>query len=168
MTALAPTAGGKPIELSALSDDEVLAFTRGVRVKVVQQLFTAEAISGDTSDRNLLVNMLNGLDSQAISSKRIVAEKDIADMTSASIATLISQIDKKTIFSGNGNNNGEITDVEFRACLPADLPNPETVPGEMAVVTGQMDYVTFMRNNGKDADALGASAVAEDTEAPEY
>lgn len=155
-----------PIPLSSMGDDEVLAFTRSVRVKVVEQLFTGGGVSGENSDRNLLVNMLNGLDSQAINSKRIIAEKDVADTSASVIAALISQIDKKSIFTGAPG--GEVTDVEFRACIPNDIPNPATVPGEMDVVTGQMDYATFMRNNGKDADALGASAVAEDTDKPEY
>lgn len=144
------------LELSTLTDDEVIAFTRGVRVRVVNDLFKAGAVSGDNSDRNLLANMLNGLDSQAISSKRIVAEQKTTDTSAVVIAALLANLDKTKIFTASAADQN-IIDVESRV-IPNTIPNPIMLPGEMDVDSPQMDYLSFVKSQGKDADSLGRNA----------
>lgn len=154
------------LDLPNMSDDQVLAFTRGVRVVVVNDLMKGGAVSGENSDRILLTNMLNGLDSQANASRRLLADKNTADASSATIAALLMAVDKNTIFSRPDPTATVITEADIT--LPASMATPDMVPGEMDVVTQQLDYSTFMINNGQDPDSLGSKAVSEDTDDVEY
>ncbi|BAW19025.1 hypothetical protein [Ralstonia phage RP12] len=137
-----------------MSDDDVLAFTRGVRVKVVKQLVTEVGCSSDNSDRNLLVNMLNGLDNQAINSKKIAADQKNNDNMAAVVAEMLRTVNKQTAFTIP--TNGEVIDVDVSTRVVghevADIP---ALPGEMDVSPPQLDYATFVRSQGKDIDQLG-------------
>lgn len=150
------------IVLPNLTPDQALALAQGVRVVVINDLMKGGTVSGENSDRILLTNMLNGITSQANAAKRLEADKNTADASSATIAALLAAVDKNTIFSRADPTATVITEADIT--LPASMPTPEMVPGEMDVVTPQLDYATFMTNNGRDPDSLGSKAVVEDND----
>lgn len=149
-----PAQNGQLPDISSMTDDEVLAYTRGVRVKVVQSLVKTGEVSPDNSDRILLTNMLNGLDSQALNSKKISADQKNADNTAAVVAELLRTINKNTAFTPLGGNSDNIIDVSARV-VPNSIPDIPALPGEMDVAPAQMDYATFVRSQGRDIDELG-------------
>lgn len=147
--------GGIP-DVSGMSDDDVLNFTRGVRVKVVQDLTKGGAVSGDNSDRILLTNMLNGLDTQAINNKKIAADEKSNDNAAAIVAELLRTVNKATLFTPEEGHKG-IIDVEARV-VPRTISDIPALPGELDVAPPQMDYASFVRSQGKDIDQLGRDA----------
>lgn len=148
------------IVLPNLTPDQALAMAQGVRVLVINDLMKGGAVSGENSDRILLTNMLNGMTSQASAAKRLEADKNNADASAATIAALLSAVDKTTIFSRPGDNAQVITDADIT--ISNNVPTPDMVPGELDVVTAPMDYSTFMINNGRDPDSLGSKAIVEE------
>lgn len=145
-----------------MTDDEVLYYTRGVRVKMVTSLMTPASPGApigpqETGDRIFLTNMLNGLDSQAINLKKVAAEQKNADNTAAVVAELLRGINKNTAFTPLGNQS-DIIDVSMRVVPPSILDMP-SLPGEMDVTPPQLDYATFVRSQGKDIDQIGKNAV---------
>lgn len=144
--------------LPPMSDDDVLAFTRGVRVKVANKLMdtmvTASGIGGDNSDRILLTNMLNGLDSQAINNKKISADQKNSDNMAATVAELLRNVNRQTAFTIPAN--GDVIDVDVTKCIvPSSVADIPALPGEMDVAPPQLDYATFVKSQGKDIDQLG-------------
>ena len=146
--------------LPTMSDDETLTFTRGVRIKVVQSLFSAGAVSGENSDRILLTNMLNGLDTQAVNSKKIQADAKAGDNAAVIVAELLRTIDKRTLFQGA--QGAPVVDVESRM-LPNNIPETVMLPGEMSVAPPQMDYNSFVQSQGKDVDQIGKNVKHAET-----
>lgn len=160
-----PAQNGAVPPQAHMSDDEVLAFTRGVRVTVVTELMKpaspgAPLIPQETGDRILLTNMLNGLDSQAMNSKKIAADQKNNDNMSAVVAVLLRDINKNTIFQGDA---GEIVDVQTRV-VPGTIPDMPALPGEMDVAPPQLDYASFVRSQGKDVDQLGKDVKHEEAD----
>lgn len=145
-----------------MSDDDVLAFTRGIRVKVVNSLMTGGAVSGENSDRILLTNMLAGLDSQAMNSKRLAQDQKNSDNAAVIVAELLRNIDKNSAFQVIPQA-GQIIDVEARVVPPsiADMP---ALPGEMDVNPPQLDYASFVRAQGKDVDQIGRDVKHQEAE----
>lgn len=147
--------------LPQMNDDEVLAYTRGIRVKVVQEVMASGKAPTETGDRILLSDMLKGLESQALASKKIASDEKKADNTAAVVAEILRKIDKNTAFSslaGNGQViEGEIVDASSFV-VPASIPDMPALPGEMDVAPPQMDYNTFVRSQGRDVDQLGKDA----------
>jgi hypothetical protein len=149
------TAQNGALPLSTLSDDDTLALTRGIRVNVIHELMPQGKLPGDNSDRITLNNMLEGLDRQAMGSKRLLADQKSADNTAILMSELLRGLNKSTAFQGihlPGHNN--TIDVEARV-VPASVPNMPALPGEMDVAAPQLDYASFVRSQGKDADQIG-------------
>lgn len=158
-----PAQNGADAPVGNLSDDDVLAFTRGIRVKVVNSLMTGGAVSGENSDRILLTNMLAGLDSQAMGSKRLQQDQKNSDNAAVIVAELLRNIDKNKAFQLTPGADGSIIDVEARV-VPHSIPDMPAVPGEMDVNPPQLDYASFVRSQGKDADQLGKDFKHEEAE----
>lgn len=141
--------------LPQMSDDEVLAYTRGIRIKVVQEVMASGKAPTETGDRILLSDMLKGLESQALSSKKIESDNKRADNAAVVVAEILRSIDKNTAFTNlAGGHGGEIIDVAAQV-VPMSIPDIPALPGEMDVAPPQMDYATFVRSQGKDVDQLG-------------
>lgn len=150
------TAAQEGAPLPPMNDDEVLAYTRGIRVKVVQTITSNPESKGmpvDNGQANLLVNMLNGLDSQAINNKRIAADQKNTDNMAATVAELLRTVNRNTAFTVE-QVPGQVVDVEARV-LPPTIPDVVAMPGEMDVAPPQLDYTSFVRSQGKDVDTIG-------------
>lgn len=139
-------------EIPPMSDDEVIAFTRQVRVKIVTAISSKKPEELENSDKNLLTNMLNGLDSQALGNKRVAAEQKSADNAAVIVAELLRSVGQNAPLPTP--REGEVIDVTTRVVPPtiADVP---ALPGEMDVAPPQLDYASFVRSQGRDADQLG-------------
>lgn len=148
-------------ELPQMTEDQVLAFTRGIRIQVASSLMAGGAVSGENSDRILLTNMLNGLDSQATNIKKIAADQKNADNAAVIVAELLRTINKQTMFQGVPGNTNQVIDVEARV-VPNIIPDIPALPGEMEVSPPQMDYTTFVRSQGKDVDQIGKNVVHDE------
>lgn len=158
--------------LPPMNDDDVLAYTRGIRVKVIQKITTNTETHGmpvDNGQANLLTNMLNGLDSQAMGNKRLAQDQRNADNTAAVVAELLKTIDKNKAFQLQPGDPS-VVDVEARV-VPAHIGDVPGLPGEMDVSPPQLDYASFVKSQGRDIDTIGASvkhseAEDEDDELP--
>lgn len=140
-----------------MNDDDVLAYTRGIRVKIVQKITTNVESGGmpvDNGQANLLTNMLNGLDSQAMGNKRLAQEQRNNDNTAAVVAELLRSIDKNKAFQLTPDQDPNIVDVEAKV-VPLDAMPVAALPGEMDVAPPQLDYASFVRGQGRDVDSIG-------------
>lgn len=139
-----------------MTDDEVLNYTRGVRVTVVKELTRNGAVPSENGDKSLLMTALKDLDAQAINKKRLVIEEKGADNSSLIVAHLLKEVNRKTAFK-QVDGNGPVIDVTTKV-LPDHIEAPTILPGEGEVNPAQMDYESFMRANGVDPANLGAAA----------
>lgn len=146
-----------PSDDGDLSDDDVLAFTRRFRVNVIHKLMPGADVPGDNSDRIMLTQMLEGLDRQAMGSKKLKQDQTSANNSAAIVAELLRTLDKDSAFKlapPPGAANSNITDVDFRV-VPSTVPDVVALPGEMDVAPPQLDYNSFVRSQGKDVDQIG-------------
>lgn len=144
-----------------MNDDEVLSYTRGIRIGVVKELMAGNKSPTETGDRILLTSMLKDLDVQALSSKKLATDEKRADNTAAIVAELLRNIDKRTMFTTTHDELENVIDTA--ACVvPNTIPDMPALPGEMDVNPPQLDYASFVRSQGKDVDQLG-----RDTNHPE-
>lgn len=160
-----PAQNGATAPEVPMSDDDILAYTRGIRVKVVNSLMTGGAVSGENSDRILLTNMLSGLDSQALNSKKLAADQKNSDNAAVIVAELLRNIDRNSAFqiAPGAVPQGHIIDIDARV-VPNSIPDMPAVPGEMDVNPAQLDYTSFVRSQGKDVDQLGRDVTHQEAE----
>lgn len=143
----------------SMSDDDTLAFARNLRVKIIGQLMPGAEVPGDNSDRIMLGQMLSGLESVAIGSKRIQADQKNADNTAAVVAELLRTMDKNSLFQTQPTDgSNRIIDVPMRE-VPSSITDIPALPGEMDVAPPQLDYASFVRSQGKDVDQIGKEVV---------
>jgi hypothetical protein len=141
-----------------MTDDEILSFTRGVRVAAVKELTRSGAVPAENGEKALLMTALKDLDSQAINKKRLVIEEKGADNSSLIVAHLLKEVNRKTAFKQvPGAPGGPVIDVAAKV-LPDTIDGPVILPGEGEVNPAQMDYESFMVANGVDPANLGAAA----------
>ncbi len=136
--------GGAP-----LSDDQVLALTRTLRIEAIRDLFKNGTLSGESSDRNLFVALTGALDTQAINNKKIAAEDRAGSSNAALVAQIIAAI-KPADFQNIGGAGG-VVDVEAKK-LPEGI-HVDLVPGETEVNPGQLNYDTFVAANSAPGSA---------------
>lgn len=130
-----------------LNEDQVLARTRGVRLKIVGELTKIPTgFPADPDDAKLLVKMLDGLDKQALTTKRMKVDEAIAAGSAASgkelIAALLSRV-------GHAYGGAATIIIDAPMLSHDDVPEPEALPGELEVGTKQLNFETFMAENGR-------------------
>lgn len=125
-----------------MSEDDVLKFTRALRVQAITDLHKNGSLASENSDRNLFVSLVNGLDSQAISVKRIDAEQKSSQGNAALIAEIVAKITPASFQVPAGT----VVDVPSRE-LPAEFSEVTAVPGETDVNPPQLDFDSFTRDN---------------------
>lgn len=148
----------KIVQGGKMTDDEILSYTRGVRVTVVKELTASGAVPSESADKALLMTALKDLDQQAINKKRLVIEEKGADNSSLIVAHLLKEVNRKTAFKQvPGSSESAVVDVAAKV-LPDFIEAPKVLPGEGEVNPAQMDYESFMLANGVDPANLGAAA----------
>ncbi len=120
----------------------------------------------DNGQANLMTNMLNGLDSQAINNKRLAQDQKNTDNAAVVVAELLRTINKNSAFAVP-INEAETIDVEARVVGRQEVGDIPALPGEMDVSPPQLDYASFVRSQGKDIDQLGRDVQHEEAEEPD-
>lgn len=126
------------------TDDEILDFTRKLRIEALRDLVQSGKISEDSSDRNFFTSLVSGLDAQAIQNKKIATDQKIATGNAAVIADILAKIPANAFAA----KPGEIVDVSTKV-LPDTVPPAIPVPGETDVAPPQLDYDSFVKANEK-------------------
>ncbi len=131
-------------------EDLDLAYTRDIRRKIVDEQMSA---SGEARDIKVVLQALDGIDRQALTKMKIKSDEGMnsaAAMAVGALATLFLDPRAKKM--------GEVIDIAAGAArtvpeLPADLPMPEILPGEMDAGGGaQENYDTFMSRMAEEAN----------------
>lgn len=126
-----------------ISDDAVLALTRGLRIEALRDLHKNGTLSGEGADRNFFLGLTAGLDSQAMNNKKIAAEQKSNSSNAALMAEIIARTTPAMFAPGAGNT---VVDVDAMV-LPDSVAAIDTVPGETSVAPAQMDYDSFVKRN---------------------
>ena len=92
-----------------LDDDQVLDYTQVVRRNIVRTLTSKGYVPDDNSDRNMLMNALDGLDRAAISNKRIKVESKQADNDAAAASIIAKMLN---LVPSHKRNDDEVIDVK--------------------------------------------------------
>lgn len=132
-------------EIANMTDDDVLKLTRKLRIQTIRDLHKNGALSGENSDRNLFVSMINGLDSQAINNKKIVTDQRTSAGNAALIAEIISKVSPAN-FAAMGA--GQVVDVSTKV-VPDGVIELDLVPGETDINPPQLDFNSFVAANAR-------------------
>lgn len=138
---------GRPpqnIEVEVIEkEDDVLRFTQRSRQQIVKSLMSKDLNDLNSAQISLLAGMLDGMDRSAMGRKRLQTDEKVGN-ANAMAAAVIAQV----LANPGAMKAGQIIDGQEprRALpvLPADVPEPTTVPGEMDSDSPQMNYDTFM------------------------
>jgi hypothetical protein len=124
------------------NEDAVLTYTQKQRQKIVERLMKLEHDKLEGSDKTMLLMALDGMDRSALGRKRLKSDENIS-ASQAAVAGLIA----KVLATPGALQAGMMIDgITTRPVpqLPADIPEPDLVPGELDSGAPQMSYDTFM------------------------
>jgi hypothetical protein len=130
-------------------EDEVLQFTQGARQKIVKALMGKSIDDLNASQISLLTASLDGMDRSALGRKRLQTDEKVG-ANNAMVAAVIAQV-----LAAPGSQRvgmvqeGQVPRREIPR-LPAEVPDPITVPGEMESDAPQMNFDTFMAQTSTD------------------
>lgn len=132
-------------------DDELLEWGVAQRKDFIQKMMKADgSLPDDPKERALVLKALDGIDKTAVSRKRLKIE-DKAATNAAETAKLLSQFYEKVAVQNPFTIDQNMQEVPARAApkLPDNVPEVDTVDGEMDTTPGQGSYDEFMgRMNG--------------------
>jgi hypothetical protein len=126
------------------NEDQVLNYTQRKRQQIVTQMMGAkgEKLKDlERGDKMVLLQALDGMDRSALGKKRLKTDEKIG-ASQAAAAALIAKV-----LTAPGINQAGMASGITRASvpvLPAEVPDPVLVPGEIATDAPQMDVDTFM------------------------
>lgn len=121
------------------SDNQVLDRTRNLRLKIVDKLAPEGNIPDNEDNTKLLLNVLNDLDRQALSNKKIETEANTVNTAATAteiIADVFARVNGQRIFE---KGDREIPLIEGALCDDVTI-----VPGELDEVSPETDYNSFM------------------------
>lgn len=123
----------------AMSQDEMLQYTQGIRLKAVGQLIEGDRVPTDTDSLNSITKLLDGMDRQALTLKRIAAESEGGQKdrdTALMIATMSEKLRSGNPFRKSGER---VLDTSNQ------LPTLEAVEGQMDVGRVTETYADFIK-----------------------
>jgi hypothetical protein len=124
------------------NEDQILHYTQGQRKTIVERLMKMEHDKLEGSDKTMLLMALDGMDRSALGRKRLKTDENVA-ASQVAVAGLIA----KVLATPGALQAHQLLDgLTSRPIpqLPAEIPEPTLVPGEMDTEAPQMDYTTFM------------------------
>lgn len=137
------------VSVGDLNEEQVLARTRGVRLKIVDSLTKTASFPADPDDAKLLIKALDGLDKQALTTKRMKVDEAIAQGAAASGKEIIAALLSRVGHAYNAGGNGSMIIIEAPTLSLDEVPQPELLPGETEMGTKQLNFETFMQENGR-------------------
>lgn len=142
-----------PTDGAAMSDEQIVSYTQGVRKRMVDEM-TTSGIPSDKGDRMVLLAALGDMDRTAVAKMKIGSKErqGQADREAALIAErLRAQYGSKPPFlakapedDDDGIIDGEYSEVKIPQLDTTDLPALELKPGETDVGISTMNYEEFM------------------------
>lgn len=124
------------------SEDAILAFTHGLRLKVIDEMFGKEGkLPEDPTDRKTIVSVLKDMDAQALGRKRIRVEEKL-NSNQEQAAGLIAAVLNAT--AGHSAFRISKSVVRQIPVLPDNIPNPILVNGETETIAASLDYESFV------------------------
>lgn len=132
---------------AAMTDDEVLQFTQGLRQNLISTLCAEGKMPDDPKTQQLLLATLGDMDRTALTKKRLNNDTDSAEadrLAQLAIASIYHQVGNRSPFE---NGNAVIPpEAHPTASLPAALvEDMQIVPGEMDIGSVEMTYSQFMQ-----------------------
>jgi hypothetical protein len=127
------------------NEDEILHYTQKTRQRIVQRLMNKTHDQLEGSDKTMLLMALDGMDRSAMGRKRLKTDEKVG-ASQAMAAALIAQVlaAPGALRAHQGISNRPIPQ------LPADIPEPILVPGELEQTVSQMDFDTFMARSSEE------------------
>lgn len=124
----------------AMSQDEMLQYTQGIRLKAVGQLIEGDRVPTDTDSLNSITKLLDGMDRQALTLKRIAAESE-GGQKDRDTALMIATMSEKLARGGNPfrKSGDRVLDTGNQ------LPTIEAVEGQMDVGRVTETYTDFIQ-----------------------
>lgn len=127
--------------IEKVGEDEDLRFTQSIRRQIASELSGKKDL--ENSDKTMLVQLLDGMDRQALTIKRLKVEEGVGNKAVAAqqaIANLISQ----GVLIGHGivPGAGAIPSTEGK------IPEVPILDGELHEGQSSLDYDTFMSSEG--------------------
>lgn len=120
----------------SLDDEARLNLTQSTREKIIRDLTKDGKIPGETSDRVILMQALDGMDRTVLAKTKIKSD-DRAQQQQTAATSLIAQLLTQTSVVRKKKTIQEITDVE--------IETPLLVEGELSVgADEQLNYNNFM------------------------
>lgn len=130
-----------------MTDDEILAFTQGVRKQIIQKV-VANGIPDDPKSQMVLLAAAGDMDRQALTKKRLNNDNNNAAAdreAQLAIASIYQQVGNRSPFEATAGNvlEGTVRVVEVPEKL---VPHLELVPGEMDIGLKDLTYSQFMED----------------------
>lgn len=131
----------------AFNDDQQLAFTQGLRRKLVEQFMATGSWPVDTKQQNILLSALKDYDKVTLTLKRLDSENANADADRQALAHFhrISQMmGTKDLHRVEEPERGTPTEGPATPFDPNDIPPVNLVEGELATGMDPVNYDDFM------------------------
>lgn len=125
----------------ALTDDAALAYTQQMRQRIVQEI-AGEAVPKDADTQKILLAVLDGMDRNALGTKRLKVEDKNSD-ADRKAAMLIAEMQTQL---------GIVNPFQFGVIGGATPSHPEQLVDDFTIVPGELDD-TPITSNFKDFTA---------------
>lgn len=126
------------------NEDQVLAFTHLQRKLVVTALTKQGVPIADTRQMSVLLQTLDGMDRQALTRKRMSADKEIAKGAQDSNTALLAEVLKRIPNVGRPESGVVIQGLREIPTLPSTIEAGELVDGQTEKAPPQDTYQSFM------------------------
>ncbi len=126
---------------ATMTEDDVLAYTRGKRMELANEL-TKNGVPTDKEVAGTLLQTLDGLDRSSLSRLKIKADEKANknnENAAAIIAQMLGQMGGTRLYQMEGVGRRDLP------ALPTAIPDPQIVDGELDTNPAQMDFETFTK-----------------------
>jgi hypothetical protein len=131
-------------------EDDVLQFTQKSRQQIVKALMGKSIDDLNASQISLLTASLDGMDRSALGRKRLQTDEKVGNANAMAAAVVAQILANPAARQAAGQIvDGQAPRREIPR-LPAEVPEPVTVPGEMESDAPQMNFDTFMAQTSGD------------------
>jgi hypothetical protein len=128
-------------------EDQVLAYTHQQRKRIVKELTEKGVPVTDTKQMSILLGTLDGMDRQALSRKRMNADKEIAKGQQDANAELLASVLKNIPNVARPPEGTPISGEQAAPRLPDNIQAGTLVEGQTEKAPPQDTYQSFMARN---------------------